>query len=129
MSGAMIRARELLACLGCPVQDGDEGYFALCAQRVAEQIRSCCAVEEIPVEMCCCAGDWIAAEYLDGKRSLGLLESMEGFNYEAAVERIQEGDTTIAYFDHASPEERLKSLIDRLRPREGTLIAYRRMRW
>lgn len=128
--GEMIeRARVLLECLGYEFTEKDRGFLSACAQRVCEEIMCVCNTAEVPEGLIQMASGWSAAEFLQGKKSMGLLDGIEGFDYEAAVQSIQEGDTTVRYFEHCSAEDRLDQLIARLKPERESLLAFRRLKW
>lgn len=128
--GEMIeRARALLECLGYALAENDGGFLSICAQRVREEITGVCNTAEVPEGLMQAASGWTAAEFLQGKKSMGLLDGIEGFDYEAAVQSIQEGDTTVRYFEHCSAEDRLDGLIARLKPDREALLAFRRLKW
>ena len=69
-------------------------------------------------------------EYLNMKKCSGQLE---GFDLDAAVKSIQEGDTNITFAlgeGSSTPEQRLNSLIDHLiNGRIGEIYRYRRLVW
>lgn len=69
-------------------------------------------------------------EYLNMKKCSGQLE---GFDLDAAVKSIQEGDTNITFAlgeGSSTPEQRLNSLIDYLiNGRIGEIYRYRRLVW
>lgn len=69
-------------------------------------------------------------EYLKWRKSNG---SLEGFDLDAAIKQIQEGDTNIAFALGAgsqTPEERLDALIDYLiNGRQQEIYCYRRLKW
>ena len=69
-------------------------------------------------------------EYLNMKKCSGQLE---GFDLDAAVKSIQEGDTHISFAlgeGSSTPEQRLNSLIDYLiNGRIGEIYRYRRLVW
>ena len=69
-------------------------------------------------------------EYLNMKKWSGQLE---GFDLDAAVKSIQEGDTNITFAlgeGSSTPEQRLNSLIDYLiNGRIGEIYRYRRLVW
>jgi len=81
------------------------------------------ALEEVAVNTA-------AGEFLFYKKAAGLLE---GFDAQAAVKQIQEGDTSVTFAlgsGSATQEERLDALIRHLtRAQEGLMAAWRRMRW
>ena len=122
-------ARALLEALGYAFGEGDEEFLMLCAEGVQEEIKNACNTAELPVGLERAAADWIAARFLESRKSMGKLAGMEDFDYAAAVQQLQEGDTTVRYFEHASPEQRLELLIARLKPSREALMAHRRMKW
>lgn len=69
-------------------------------------------------------------EYLNAKKAMGQLT---GFDLDAAVKSIQEGDTNITFAlgeGSSTPEQRLNSLIDYLiNGRIGEIYRYRRLVW
>ena len=71
-----------------------------------------------------------AGEYLNMKKCSGQLE---GFDLEAAIKQIQEGDTNITFAvgdGSQTPEQRLTALIDYLiNGRIGEIYRYRRIVW
>lgn len=129
MGAVQERARTLLECLGYAFADGDEGFLSLCADRVEEAIVNSCNAAAVPEGLSQTAAGWTAAEFLEGKMRMGTLEGIEGFDYEAAVQQIQEGDTTVRYFEQPSAEARLEGFIARMKPEREALLAHRRIRW
>lgn len=69
-------------------------------------------------------------EYLNMKKTVGQLT---GFDLDAAIKQIQEGDTNITFAlgeGSSTPEQRLNSLIDYLiNGRIGEIYRYRRLVW
>lgn len=69
-------------------------------------------------------------EYLNAKKATGQLT---GFDLDAAIKQIQEGDTNITFAlgeGSSTPEQRLNSLIDYLiNGRIGEIYRYRRLVW
>lgn len=129
MNMLVTEARRLLEALGVNLTEGDGRYLELCAERVTEEICGRCNSAKMPEGLLHAAAGWAAAKFLEGKKSMGMLEGLEGFDYEAAVQQIQEGDTSVRYFDHPSAEQRLERLITRLKPSDEQLAAYRRLKW
>ena len=76
------------------------------------------------------SGRFYGREYLNMKKCSGQLE---GFDLDAAVKSIQEGDTNITFAlgeGSSTPEQRLNSLIDYLiNGRIGEIYRYRRLVW
>ena len=73
---------------------------------------------------------WPWGQYLSLKKNLGQLE---GFDLEAAVKQIQEGDTNTVFAigeGNTTPEQRLDTLINYLmNGRTREFIKYRRLVW
>ena len=94
------------------------------------RIKNLTNLQTIPEGLESMAVSMAAGEYLNMKKATG---SLEGFDLEAAVKQIQEGDTNIslAIGDGSStPEQRLNSLIDYLiNGRIGEIYRYRRLVW
>lgn len=70
-----------------------------------------------------------AGEYLKFKKASGQLD---GFDLEAAVKQLQEGDTNIQYAigsGSSTPEQRLDAIISNLLGRDRELYRYRRLVW
>jgi len=72
----------------------------------------------------------VVGQYLKWKKDCGQLE---GFDLDAAVKSIQEGDTNITFAvgeGSATPEQRLNNLIEYLtNGRTREFIRYRRLVW
>lgn len=72
----------------------------------------------------------VAGEYLRMKKAAGQLT---GFDLEAAVKQIQQGDTNVQFAigeGSSTPEQRLDAIIDYLvHGRERELYRYRRVIW
>lgn len=125
----MMDASKLLEALGYAYSGEDEGLLQLCAAQAEGEIRRACNVWDMPDDLLHTAANWTVALFLERKKNMGLLEKQENFDYEAAVQQIQEGDTTVRFFEHPSPEQRLEALIDLLKPSKETLLAHRRLKW
>lgn len=86
--------------------------------------------QEVPEGLESMAVFMAVGEYLNMKKATG---SLEGFDLEAAVKQIQEGDTNISFAvgeGSLTPEQRLNSLIDYLiNGRIGEIYRYRRLVW
>lgn len=87
-------------------------------------------LSEIPEGLESLAVSMAVGEYLNMKKCSGQLE---GFDLDAAVKSIQEGDTNITFAlgeGSSTPEQRLNSLIDYLiNGRIGEIYRYRRLVW
>ena len=94
------------------------------------RIKNLTNLQTIPEGLESMAVSMAAGEYLNMKKATG---SLEGFDLEAAVKQIQEGDTNISFAigdGSSTPEQRLNSLIDYLiNGRIGEIYRYRRLVW
>ena len=74
--------------------------------------------------------DRVCCEFLFYKKNSG---SLEGFNYDAVIKSIKEGDTTITYAvgqGEDTPENRFDSFVKQLeRGFDKWICPYRRLRW
>lgn len=129
MNGLVSRARTLLETLGDVYAESDAAFLLFCAEQAQAEILNACNLREMPETLEAAAAGWAAARFLEGKKDLGLLEGLAGFDYAAAVQQIQEGDTSVRYFENPSPEQRLEQLIEMLKPSREMLLAHRRMKW
>ena len=86
--------------------------------------------KDMPEGLVSVAVSMAVGEYLNMKKCSGQLE---GFDLDAAVKSIQEGDTNITFAlgeGSSTPEQRLNSLIDYLiNGRIGEIYRYRRLVW
>lgn len=94
------------------------------------RIKDLTNLQEIPKGLESLAVSMAVGEYLNMKKCSGQLE---GFNLEAAIKQIQEGDTNITFAvgdGSQTPEQRLTALIDYLiNGRIGEIYRYRRIVW
>ena len=85
---------------------------------------------ELPEGLVSVAVYMAVGEYLNMKKVSGQLD---GFDLDAAIKQIQEGDTNITFAlgeGSSTPEQRLNSLIDYLiNGRIGEIYRYRRLVW
>ena len=97
---------------------------------VTERIKNETNQPAIPEGLNRLAVEMVAGQYLSLKKGAGQLE---GFDLEAAVKQIQEGDTNTVFSvgdGSYTPEQRLNSLIDFLiNGRVGEIYRYRKMVW
>jgi hypothetical protein len=74
--------------------------------------------------------DRVCSEFLSYKKNSG---SLEGFNYDAVIKSIKEGDTTIHYAvgqGEDTPENRFDSFVKHLeRGFDKWITPHRRLRW
>ena len=99
-------------------------------EKTFNYIKNHCNIETIPNILDYRIIDRVCAEFLYYKKNSG---NLEGFNYEAVIKQIKEGDTTIHYAvgqGEDTPENRFDSFVKSLeRGFDKWLTPYRRLRW
>ena len=97
---------------------------------VVERVKNETNLNTIPEGLKKLAVEMALGQYLSLKKNLGQLE---GFDLEAAVKQIQEGDTNTVFAigeGNTTPEQRLDALINYLmNGRTREFIKYRRLVW
>lgn len=125
----MEKAVALLAALGFTVA-ADDPLLALIGDSVTEEVLNRTNQAEIPEGLLYLSAEMVVGKYLSWKKNSG---ELDGFDTEAAVKQIQEGDTNIVFAvgdASATPEQRLDNLIDYLmNGRSRELLRYRRLVW
>lgn len=108
----------------------DDPLLDIVLNNVQWRIKNLSNLSEIPEGLESLAVSMAVGEYLNMKKVSGQLE---GFDLDAAVKSIQEGDTNITFAlgeGSSTPEQRLNSLIDYLiNGRIGEIYRYRRLVW
>lgn len=120
---------EFLAALGV-TGASDDVLLDLVLTTVLQRIMNLTNLTTIPDELEPMAVQMAAGEYLHLKKGSGQLE---GFDLEAAIKQIQEGDTTTTFAigeGSSTPEQRLNGLIDFLiNGRMAEIYRFRRLVW
>lgn len=121
---------ERLESFGYEVTEVDSWMIEFLIQKVENSIKADCNINTIPEELHEIAVDMVVGEFLLNKKSRGQLE---GFDLEAAVKQIHEGDTSVTFAigdGSKTPEERLDELILYLMNYgKGKFAAYRCIKW
>lgn len=108
----------------------DDPLLDMVINNIQWRIKNLTNQQEVPEGLESMAVFMAVGEYLNMKKATG---SLEGFDLEAAVKQIQEGDTNISFAvgeGSLTPEQRLNSLIDYLiNGRIGEIYRYRRLVW
>ena len=122
-------AVALLNAFGVTVADADP-LLDFIISAVTERIKNETNQPAIPEGLNRLAMEMVAGQYLSLKKGAGQLE---GFDLEAAVKQIQEGDTNTVFAigeGKTTPEQRLDTLINYLmNGRTREFIRYRRVVW
>jgi len=115
-----------LESLGYEADDADDWLLNFLAEKVSDQIENACNTNEIPDHLFFFAVDMVCAEFLSNKKGVGQLE---GFDVQAAVKSINEGDTAIQ-FAVADGTDPLESLLQGMKAGlQEQLVRFRRLVW
>ena len=115
-----------LESLGYEADDADDWLLNFLAEKVSDQIENACNTNEIPDNLFFFAVDMVCAEFLSNKKGVGQLE---GFDVQAAVKSIKEGDTAIQ-FAVADGVDPLESLIQGMKAALlEQFVRFRRLQW
>ena len=122
--------KQRLSSFGYEVIEDDTWVLEFIIQKVENYIKSNCNIDAIPEGLHQIAVDMSVGEFLLGKKSTGQLT---GFDMEAAIKQIQEGDTSVTFAigdGSKTPEERLDNLISHLlNYGKGSFASYRCIKW
>lgn len=121
--------KKRLESFGYLTTDADAWVLDFIIQKVENHIKNQCNTLTVPEALHQIAVDMAVGEFLLGKKSIGQLT---GFNFEAAVKSIQEGDTNITFAlgsGSMTPEERMNALISFLMHSETDFASYRCIKW
>jgi hypothetical protein len=119
-----------LESFGYEVTEADNWMIEFLIQKIENSIKADCNINTIPEGLYEIAVDMVVGEFLLNKKSRG---ELEGFDLEAAVKQIHEGDTSVTFAigdGSKTPEERLDELILYLMNYgKGKFAAYRCIKW
>jgi hypothetical protein len=122
--------KDRLQMLGYIASDEDDESIAFELTRVINYVKNYCNITEIPSILNLRIIDRVCADFLYYKKNSG---SLEGFNYDAVIKQIKEGDTTISYAvgqGEDTPENRFDSFVRQLeRGFDKWITPHRRLRW
>ena len=121
---------ERLGQLNYTVQEGDSAHLDFLTEKFLNYVKNYCNITDIPEILDYRIIDRICAEFLFVKKNSGALE---GFDYDAVIKQLKEGDTTISYAvgqDGDTPESRFDSFVRYLeRGFDKWITPHRRLRW
>lgn len=119
-----------LESLGYTATEADTWVLGFIIEKVENHIKNDCNVSEVPDGLHQIAVDMAVGEFLFQKKSTGQLT---GFDMEAVVKQVQEGDTSVTYAigeGSSTPEQRFDSLVHYLMNYgKGSFASYRRIKW
>lgn len=118
---------ERLRCLGYEYRCEDRDAIEYSVLMAEEYILNSCNLSIIPEELRTLSVDAACGEFLKSMRDTGMLK---GFDTNAAVRIVKEGDVSVTYSDGDGARENFDSLIKYLmKGREGELASYRVLKW
>lgn len=119
-----------LTQLGYVYSDGDNDHIDFELNKILNYVMNYCNTNTIPEIVNPRIIDRVCSEFLYYKKNSG---SLEGFNYDAVIKSIKEGDTTVTYAvgqGEDTPENRFDAFVKSLeRGFDKWITPYRRLRW
>ncbi len=121
---------DRLAQLGYVATDDDYRQIDFELEKIINYTLNYCNVQVIPEIVNPRLIDRVCGDFLYYKKNSG---SLEGFNYDAVIKQIKEGDTSITYAvgqGEDTPENRFDSFVKHLeRGYDKWITPHRRLRW
>lgn len=119
-----------LKMLGYTATIDDYDHIDYELTKTINYVMNYCNIQTIPEILNPRIIDRICADFLYYKKNSG---SLEGFNYDAVIKSIKEGDTTLTYAvgqGEDTPENRFDSFVKQLeRGFDKWITPHRRLRW
>lgn len=119
-----------LKMLGYTATMDDYDHIDYELDKTINYVMNYCNIQTIPEILYPRIIDRICADFLYYKKNSG---SLEGFNYDAVIKSIKEGDTTLTYAvgqGEDTPENRFDSFVKQLeRGFDKWITPHRRLRW
>ena len=116
--------------LGYTATDSDNDQIDFELNKMLNYVMNYCNITVIPEILDPRIIDRICSDFLYYKKNSG---SLEGFNYDAVIKQIKEGDTTISYAvgqGEDTPENRFDNFVKSLdRGFDKWCTPHRRIRW
>lgn len=119
-----------LAHFGYNATELDYGQIEFELTKTLNYVKNYCNITEIPEILDPRIIDRVCSDILYYKKNAGLLE---GFDYDAVIKTIKEGDTSLTYAvgqGEDTPESRFDSFVKQLeRGFDKWITPHRRLRW
>lgn len=116
--------------LGYVATEDDYDAIEFEITKTINYVKNYCNITEIPEILDYRINEKVCSSFLYYKKNSG---SLEGFNYDAVIKQIKEGDTTIQYAvgqGEDTAENRFDSFVKQLeRGFDKWITPYRRLRW
>ena len=129
---AVVRADVIdrLSQLGYTAVDADGKSIDYELEKITNYTLNYCNITTVPTIIKHRLIDRVCGEFLYYKKNSG---ELEGFNYDAVIKQIKEGDTSITYAvgqGEDTPENRFDAFVKQLeRGYDKWITPYRRLRW
>ena len=129
---AVVRADVIdrLSQLGYTAVDADSKSIDYELEKITNYTLNYCNITTVPTIIKHRLIDRVCGEFLYYKKNSG---ELEGFNYDAVIKQIKEGDTSITYAvgqGEDTPENRFDAFVKQLeRGYDKWITPYRRLRW
>jgi len=121
---------KLLESLGYDLKPEDDWLLGFTIQKVETYIKNDCNVLVVPQGLYYVMVNMVVGQFLFTMKSSGKLV---GFNFEAAIKQVQEGDTSVTFAigdGSLTPEQRFDSLLSYLvNFGKGELVSFRCIKW
>lgn len=122
--------RDRLVQLGYTASEEDTAQISFELSKTVNYVKNYCNIDEIPPIVNLRLIDRVCADFLYYKKNSG---SLEGFNYDAVIKSIREGDTQIQYAvgqGEDTPENRFDAFVKQLeRGFDKWITRHRRLKW
>lgn len=119
-----------LAQLGYTVESSDNAHIEFELNKTLNYVLNYCNITEIPEILDYRIIDRVCSDFLYYKKNSG---SLHGFDYDAVIKQIKEGDTTIQYAvgqGEDTAENRFDAFVKQLeRGFDKWITPHRRLRW
>ena len=129
----MVEREDVIARLkqlGYDASNEDNDHIDFELNKIHNYVMNYCNINTIPTIIDPRIIDRVCSEFLYYKKNSG---SLNGFNYEAVIKSIKEGDTTISYAvgqGEDTPENRFDAFVKSLeRGFDKWITPHRRLRW
>ena len=121
-----------LESLGYEVREADSASLAFCVEKVRSTIKNEINWQDVPEGLVYIAIDMACGEFLKGLMTFAP-DALSGFDLDAAVKRIQTGDTTTEFAvgdGSQTDEQRLTAFVNYLlNYGKDEFNSFRRLRW
>lgn len=132
MTFDVVSVASRLESLGYEVREADSASLAFCVEKVRSTIKNEINWQDVPEGLVHIAIDMACGEFLKGLMTFAP-DALSGFDLDAAVKRIQTGDTTTEFAvgdGTQTDEQRLTAFVDYLlNYGKDEFNSFRRLRW